>query len=152
MMRIAAFMLSAVLLAPVPAPAQTQAPAQAQAPAQREKAPDGARAYIIWPADGAVIQGGKLWVRMGLQNMGLTPAGIRKPDAGHHHLLIDTELKNLDEPIPNNKQNLHFGTGQTEARIELPPGRHTLQMVLGDADHVPHDPPVVSQKITIIVP
>jgi hypothetical protein len=84
--------------------------------------------------------------------MGLTPAGIRKPDAGHHHLLIDSELKSLDEPIPNNKQNLHFGSGQTEARIELPPGRHTIQMVLGDTDHVPHEPPVVSQKITVIVP
>ena len=140
MNRIAALLVGAVLLAPVPALAQ------------REKAPDGARAYIIWPPDGAVIQGGKFWVRMGLQNMGLTPAGIRKPDAGHHHLLIDTDLKNLDEPIPNNKQNLHFGVGQTEARIELPPGRHTLQMVLGDVDHVPHDPPVMSQKITITVP
>ncbi|WP_448192225.1 DUF4399 domain-containing protein [Azospirillum sp. sgz301742] len=139
MLRIAAFIVGAVLLVP------------AQSLADREKAPDGARAYIIWPYDGAVIQGGKFWVRMGLQNMGLTPAGIRKPDAGHHHLLVDTELKNFDEPIPNNKQNLHFGTGQTEARLELPPGKHTLQMVLGDADHVPHDPPVMSQKITITV-
>jgi hypothetical protein len=138
-MRIAAFVVGTVLLVP------------GHVLADREKAPDGARAYIIWPYDGAVIQGGKFWVRMGLQNMGLTPAGIRKPDAGHHHLLVDTELKNLDEPIPNNKQNLHFGAGQTEARLELPPGKHTLQMVLGDVDHVPHDPPVMSQKITITV-
>ncbi|HYH38066.1 MAG TPA: DUF4399 domain-containing protein [Azospirillum sp.] len=140
MTRIAALLLGTVLLVPAPALAD------------REKAPDGARAYIIWPHDGTVIPGGKFWVRMGLQNMGLTPAGIRKPDAGHHHLLIDAELTNLDEPIPNNKQNLHFGSGQTEARLELPPGRHTIQMVLGDTDHVPHDPPVVSQKITVIVP
>ncbi|WP_109121504.1 DUF4399 domain-containing protein [Azospirillum sp. TSO22-1] len=140
MTRIAVFLLGTVLLMP------------AAALADREKAPDGARAYIIWPHDGAVIPGGKFWVRMGLQNMGLTPAGIRKPDAGHHHLLIDTEVKDLNEPIPNNKQNLHFGAGQTEARLELPPGRHTIQMVLGDTDHVPHDPPVVSQKITVIVP
>lgn len=139
MMRIAALVLGTVLLLP------------GAVLADREKAPDGARAYIIWPKDGQVIEGGKFWVRMGLQNMGLTPAGIRKPDAGHHHLLIDTDLKNLDEPIPNNKQNLHFGSGQTEARIELPPGKHTLQMVLGDTDHVPHDPPVMSQKITITV-
>jgi len=140
MTRIAAVLLGSVLLVSGPALAD------------REKAPDGARAYIIWPQDGAVIPGGKFWVRMGLQNMGLTPAGIRKPDAGHHHLIINSELKSFDEPIPNNKQNLHFGAGQTEARIELPPGRHTIQMVLGDTDHVPHDPPVMSQKITVIVP
>ena len=120
--------------------------------AEREKAPDGARAYIMWPPNGAVIPGGKLWVRMGLQNMGGAPAGIRKEQTGHHHLLVDSELANLDEPIPNTRQSLHFGGGQTEVRLELPPGRHTIQMVVGDADHVPHDPPVMSNKVTITVP
>lgn len=120
--------------------------------AEREKAPDGARAYIMWPPNGAVIPGGKLWVRMGLQNMGVAPAGIRKEQTGHHHLLVDSELANLDEPIPNTRQSLHFGGGQTEVRLELPPGRHTIQMVVGDADHVPHDPPVMSNKVTITVP
>ena len=118
----------------------------------REKAPEGARAYIMWPSNGTTVPGGKLWVRMGLQNMGIAPAGIRKEDTGHHHLLVDTDLANDDEPIPNTRQSLHFGGGQTEVRLELPPGRHTLQMVIGDADHVPHDPPIMSQKITIIVP
>lgn len=141
MLRIAAFMVGAVLLAP----------GQGWA-AEREKAPDDAKAYIMWPYNGSVIQGGKFWVRMGLQNMGVAPAGTRKAETGHHHLLVDTDLTNLDEPIPNNKNNLHFGAGQTEARLELPPGKHTLQMVLGDADHIPHDPPVMSEKITITVP
>jgi hypothetical protein len=88
---------------------------------------------------------------MGLQNMGIAPAGIRRDNTGHHHLLVDTDLPPMDEPIPNNKTHLHFGGGQTEARLELPPGRHTLQLLLGDADHVPFDPPVVSEKITITV-
>ena len=83
--------------------------------------------------------------------MGVAPAGISHADTGHHHLLIDTDLSNPDEPIPNDRQHLHFGAGQTEARLELPPGTHTLQMVLGDADHVPHDPPVMSEKVTITV-
>ncbi|MBP2228965.1 hypothetical protein J2847_002257 [Azospirillum agricola] len=139
MPRSLAFLLGAVLLAPIPAAAQ------------REAAPEGARAYIMWPYDGSVINGGKLWVRMGLQNMGVAPAGIRRERTGHHHLLVDTDLGNPEEPIPNDRQHLHFGGGQTEVRLELPPGRHTLQMVLGDADHIPHNPPVMSQKITITV-
>jgi len=139
MPRFSAFVLVGVLLMPVPASAE------------REAAPEGARAYIMWPSDGAVIQGGKFWVRMGLQNMGVAPAGIRRERTGHHHLLIDTDLTNPDEPIPNDRQHLHFGAGQTEARLDLPPGRHTLLMVLGDADHVPHNPPVTSPKITITV-
>ena len=117
-----------------------------------EPAPPGARAYIIWPKNGQVIQGGKFWLRMGLKNAGIAPAGIRKQGTGHHHVLIDTDLPPPGEPIPNNRNNLHFGAGQTEARIELPPGRHTIQLVLGDIDHIPHDPPIVSDKITVIVP
>jgi hypothetical protein len=89
---------------------------------------------------------------MGLTGAGIAPAGIDKPHTGHHHLLIDADLPPLDEPIPNDKNHLHFGAGQTEARIELPPGRHTLQLLLGDADHVPHNPPVTSKKITVTVP
>lgn len=124
-------------------------PAQA---ADRRPAPEGAVAYIIWPRDGAVIPGGKFWLRMGLSGAGIAPAGIDRPHTGHHHLIIDAELPALDEPIPNDKNHLHFGAGQTEVHIELPPGRHTLQLLLGDADHVPHDPPVMSKKITITVP
>jgi hypothetical protein len=119
--------------------------------AERRPAPEGATAYIIWPSNGAVIRGGKFWLRMGLSGAGVCPAGIDRPHTGHHHLLVDVDLPPLDEPIPNDKNHLHFGGGQTEVRIELPPGKHTLQLLLGDADHVPHDPPVMSKKITITV-
>lgn len=115
-------------------------------------APEGSSAYIIWPPDGAVIKGGKLWVRMGLKKAGVAPAGIEFPYSGHHHLIIDSELPPFDEDIPNDKNHLHFGGGQTEVRIELPPGTHTLQMLLGDHNHIPHNPPVYSKKITIQVP
>jgi hypothetical protein len=113
---------------------------------------EGAHAYIIWPTDGAVIPSGKFWLRMGLSGAGIAPAGIDRPNTGHHHVIVDSDLPPSGEPIPTDKKNLHFGAGQTEARIELPPGRHTIQLVLGDADHVPQDPPIISKKITVIVP
>jgi hypothetical protein len=114
--------------------------------------PENAQVYFIWPSDGTVIHGGKFWVRMGLRNMGVAPKGTDVAGTGHHHLLIDTDLpENMDEPIPNDRNHLHFGAGETEARVELPPGRHTLQLVLGDKDHVPHNPPVYSKKITVTV-
>jgi len=135
-----------------PATQSQAAPAQPAAEAAgRTKAPQGAKAYIIWPRNGAVIKGGKFWIRMGLQNMGIAPAGTEKDNTGHHHLIIDEELPPMDEPIPNDAHHLHFGGGQTEARIELPKGKHTLQLLLGDANHVPHDPPVLSERITINV-
>ena len=117
-----------------------------------EPAPAGAREYIIWPKNGQVIKGGVFWLRMGLSQAGIAPAGVHKEGTGHHHLLIDTELPPPGEPIPNNRNHLHFGGGQTEVKIELPPGRHTLQLILGDADHVPFEPSIVSQQITVIVP
>jgi hypothetical protein len=120
--------------------------------AEPKPSPEGAKVYILWPPDGAVIPGGKFWLRMGLVGAGIAPAGIDKPNTGHHHLLIDTELPPMDREIPNDKNHLHFGGGLTEARLELPPGRHTLQLLLGDADHVPHNPPLMSNKITVIVP
>jgi hypothetical protein len=114
-------------------------------------APENAQVYFIWPSDGAVINGGKCWVRMGLRNMGVAPKGTDIANTGHHHLLIDTGLPNMDEPVPNDRNHLHFGAGETETRIELPPGRHTLQLLLGDKDHVPHQPPVYSKQITVTV-
>ncbi|AMR79312.1 DUF4399 domain-containing protein [Cupriavidus nantongensis] len=114
-------------------------------------APPNAEVYIIWPHDGAVIGGGKFWVRMGLRNMGVCPKGVDLPRCGHHHLLIDTELPPLDKEIPSDKNHLHFGAGETDARIELPPGKHTLQLLMGDARHVPFEPPIYSKKITITV-
>jgi hypothetical protein len=113
--------------------------------------PPGAEEYIIWPSDGAVIHKGKLWVRMGLRNMGVCPKGVTFPNCGHHHLLIDTDLPPLDQEIPSDRNHLHFGAGETDARIELPPGKHTLQLILGDQNHVPFAPPVYSKKITINV-
>jgi hypothetical protein len=115
-------------------------------------APENAQVYFIWPSDGTVIHGGKFWVRMGLRNMGVAPRGTAVPNTGHHHLLIDTDLPtNMDEQIPNDRNHLHFGAGETEARVELPPGKHTLQLLLGDKDHIPHKPPVSSKKITVTV-
>ncbi len=115
-------------------------------------APKDAWVYIIWPSDGQVINGGKFWVRFGSRNVGIAPAGEDFPNTGHHHLVIDGELPSFDELIPFDKTHRHFGGGQTEARLELPPGKHTLQLLMGDYDHVPHDPPVHSDKITITVP
>jgi len=119
--------------------------------ADRHTAPPDAKAYILWPYDGAVVTGGGFWLRMGLSNAGVAPAGVDAPNTGHHHLLIDADLPALDEPIPNDKNHRHFGAGQTEVRIELPPGKHTLQLLLGDVNHVPHNPPLYSKKITITV-
>jgi hypothetical protein len=84
--------------------------------------------------------------------MGVTHAGDATPNCGHHHLLIDVDEPIVPgQPIPADKKHLHFGGGQTEARLELAPGQHTLQLVLGDAKHVPFDPPVISRKIHIVV-
>lgn len=113
-------------------------------------APDSAKAYIVYPADGAVVSN-PFTVIFGLTDMGVAPAGMERMDTGHHHLLIDTDLPYLDEPIPANDQHIHFGGGQTEVRLELPPGEHSLQLLLGDMNHIPHDPPVMSKTITITV-
>lgn len=119
--------------------------------AQGAPAAKDAYLYFVWPQDGTVIKGA-FWARFGLRNMGVTHAGDTFANAGHHHLLIDVnEPLDPKEPIPQDKSHLHFGAGQTEARIELPSGKHTLQLVLGDAKHYPFDPPVVSKKITVTV-
>jgi len=114
-------------------------------------APAGAAVYIISPTDGATV-GQRLTVRFGLKGMGVAPAGISKERTGHHHLLVDVEqLPAAGQPIPNDAQHIHFGGGQTETTIALKPGTHTLQLELGDAHHVPFDPPLVSKRITIHV-
>ena len=118
--------------------------------AQQKPMPADVRVDPIWPQDGQVVDK-KFWVRMGLSGAGIAPAGIDFPNTGHHHLLIDVDLPPLTEAIPNDKSHLHFGAGQTEVQLELPPGRHTLQLLLGDAAHFPHDPPLMSKKITIVV-
>jgi hypothetical protein len=117
--------------------------------AKGKPAAKDAQLYFVWPQVGATIKGA-FWCRFGLRGMGVTHAGDNYQNSGHHHLLVDVdEPLNPDEPIPQDKAHMHFGAGQTEARIELPPGKHTLQLVLGDAEHYPFVPPVVSKKITI---
>jgi Domain of unknown function (DUF4399) len=107
--------------------------------------------YIIWPNDGQRIKGA-FWCRFGLRNMGIARAGDKTENTGHHHLLIDVnEALKPGDVIPADKNHLHFGGGQSEARIDLPPGRHSLQLVLGDAEHKVFNPPVMSRKITVTV-
>lgn len=118
---------------------------QAQTPA-----PANAREYFISPADGDVVSS-PVTVKFGLQGMGVAPAGVNIENTGHHHLLVDTDLPPLDKPIPADDHHVHFGKGQTETSITLAPGTHTLQLLLGDATHTPHSPPVMSEKITITV-
>ena len=116
----------------------------------RTPAPAGAKVYIISPANGAKVKS-PVTVKFGLSGMGVAPAGVDKPKTGHHHLLIDTGVPALNTSIPADANHKHFGGGQTETVIELPSGKHTLQLILGDMLHIPHDPPVISQKITITV-
>ena len=116
----------------------------------RSSAPADARAYIISPLDGATVSS-PVTVRFGLSGMGIAPAGVQLANTGHHHLLIDTELPPLDQPVPADGHHLHFGKGQTEASVTLAPGKHRLQLLLADHLHLPHDPPVVSEPITITV-
>ena len=123
--------------------------AQAQLP--RSAAPDGASVYIISPAQGETVSN-PVTVRFGLAGMGVAPAGVEMDKTGHHHLLVDLdELPAMGLPVPTDDRHRHFGGGQTEVTLELAPGEHTLQLLLGDHSHVPHDPPVISEKITITV-
>jgi len=122
------------------------------APAQlpRTAAPSGADVYFISPRDGEEISG-PITVRFGLKGMGVAPAGVEMKNTGHHHLLVDAPLPPMNENIPNDDHYRHFGAGQTEVTFTLPPGRHTLQLLLGDHNHIPHDPPIMSRQITITV-
>ena len=114
-------------------------------------APSGARVYFIGLEDGAVVQS-PLSVCFGLSGMGVAPAGVVKENTGHHHLLIDVDnLPPLDLPLPNDVKHRHFGGGQTEVVVELEPGPHSLQLVLGDSNHIPHQPPIMSERIEIEV-
>jgi hypothetical protein len=115
----------------------------------RSKSPENAKVYIISPADGESVNE-TLTIKYGLQGMGVAPAGVEKENTGHHHLLIDGEtVPALDKPMGSEVK--HFGGGQTEATIQLTKGKHTLQLILGNHMHVPHNPAVVSEKITVFV-
>jgi hypothetical protein len=144
---VAALALAAALAAAPPSWAQTPAVAL-----ERTPSPPGAEVYIISPKDGARVKSPVL-VQFGLDKvMGVAPAGVKFENTGHHHLLIDTDAPaNMGAPLPATDNIKHFGKGQTETSLALTPGKHTLQLVLGDQNHVPHDPPVISKKVTITV-
>lgn len=113
-------------------------------------APEEAQAYIVEPVDGAILPE-TFTVKFGLSGMDLAPAGVEKENTGHHHLLIDQPEFALDTSLPSTEQIRHFGKAQTETELTLSPGEHTLQLILGNYAHVPHDNPVVSEPIEIIV-
>jgi hypothetical protein len=139
---IAALMLAAPL-------AGAQTPAVAP---ERTASPPGAEVYIISPKDGATVHS-PVHVQFGLKGMGVAPAGVKFENTGHHHLLIDTDAPtDLSAPLPATDKVVHFGKGQTETTLTtLTPGKHTLQLLLADQNHIPHNPPVISRKITITV-
>ncbi len=115
------------------------------------ESPPGAKVYIISPKDGEVVAK-TFTVRFGLVNMGVAPAGVKAPNTGHHHLLIDLEgLPDMEKPLVFSENVKHFGGGQTETEITLAPGKHTLRLLLGNYVHIPHKPPVLSEKITVTV-
>ena len=132
-------------------------PAVAEDKIPRQPSPKGAKVMIIFPRDGKTVKG-SVRVAFGLKGMGVCPAGLVLPDGkpmpntGHHHLLVDTEkLPSMSLPMVASETLLHFGAGQTETVVNLPPGKHTLQLVFADFAHIAHNPPVVSKKITITV-
>jgi hypothetical protein len=116
--------------------------------------PSDARVFFIEPVDGAILTS-PVRVRMGIERFGITPAGTKGPrrhTAGHHHVLVDVdEPPNMDAPIPRDAHHVHLDAGETEVLLELPPGEHSLQLLLGDEDHEPHAPPLISEKIRVIV-
>jgi hypothetical protein len=108
------------------------------------------KVYFIEPANGAFVQE-TFKVKFGLENFGVAPAGYDIPNTGHHHLLIDTSLADLKSPIPADSRHIHFGKGQTETSITLGQGEHQLTLVIGNFAHIPHDEPIISETITVIV-
>ena len=141
MNRIAITLSLALLITPVAAFAESM----------MSKAPANAGVYFVQPADGATVEQ-TFKVVFGLRNMGVAPAGMDKAGTGHHHLLIDTDVpSDLSQPLPATDHVKHFGGGQTETEVTLSPGKHTLQLLVGDHMHVPHNPPVVSEKISVMV-
>jgi hypothetical protein len=120
--------------------------------ADRMAAPAGAEVYFIAPQNGAKLHS-PVTIKFGLKGMGIAPAGIKFDNTGHHHLLIDTDVSelNLDAPMPATDKIVHFGKGQTETTLTLTPGKHTLQLIFADYLHQSFDPPLISKKITITV-
>jgi len=132
------------------AAAAVSLPLAAAAEMERTPAPEDANVYFISPGDGERLTS-PVTVRFGASGIGIAPSGVDHDKTGHHHLLVDTGMPSLSSPIPSDDNYLHFGGGQTQTTLDLSPGEHTLQLLMGDAKHVPHDPPVASKKITITV-
>jgi hypothetical protein len=137
MMRLRLFAAAALIVASGWAAAQTVSP-------------PGARVYFINLKNGQHVKSPVL-VQFGLSGMGVAPAGSTNPNTGHHHLIIDADTPPAGMPIPMDEKHRHFGGGQTEVSVQLTPGNHTLQMVLADGAHIPHNPAVVSEKISVTV-
>jgi hypothetical protein len=118
---------------------------------ERTPSPPGAKVFIVSPKNGAKVTN-PVVVKFGIKGMTLAPAGTKLENSGHHHLLIDTDPPaDLSQPLPVSDKVVHFGKAQTETTLTLTPGKHTLQLLLGDQNHIPHNPPVISKKITITV-
>ncbi|TCM83560.1 DUF4399 domain-containing protein [Rhodovulum steppense] len=137
--RFASLLLAAALA--LPAAAQDRTPA-----------PEGARAYIIAPEEGATVSN-PVTIRFGLDGMGVAPAGVDHMGTGHHHLIINVPQEGYDfsVAVPADDNHIHFGGGQTEVTLDLPAGTHTLWLLLGDAAHLPHEPPVMSEPVSVTV-
>jgi len=136
---------------PAAASTDMQKPAATTAPAMpRSDAPAGASLYFVSLKDGDVVQS-PLTVEFGLDGMDVVPAGTQAAGSGHHHIIIDAELPPFDQPIPADEHHVHFGDGSTSTELQLAPGEHKLQLLLGDHLHIPHQPPVSSDRITITV-
>ncbi len=141
-----ACILGAVLAVP------TAAIAQHDHDHGRTDRPDDARVYFIGPEDGATVSN-PVTFHFGLEGMGIAPADVEWPDTGHHHMFINVDpmTMDMDEMLPATEDILHFGGGQTQVTLELPEGTHTFWLLLGDHNHIPHDPPVVSEPITLTI-
>jgi len=142
-----------------PPAAETAAPAPqggmsttdtAPAAMPRSTAPADARVFFVTPSDGDVVTN-PVVVEFGIEGMSVVPAGQEQADSGHHHVIVDAELPPMDLPIPKDANHVHFGQGNSSAELTLEPGQHTLQLLFADHLHIPHDPPVVSERITITV-
>jgi len=116
----------------------------------RQPSPENATVYFISPSDGDVVSS-PVKIQFGMQGMGIAPAGVEWENTGHHHLIVNAELPSLTDFVPTDDNHRHFGGGQTETSLELEPGQHTLQLLFADQDHLPHNPAVYSEKITITV-
>lgn len=135
--------------APTAEPA-TATESAAPAALPRTASPEGASVFFITPADGDTVSS-PVSIEFGTEGMAVVAAGVNEPASGHHHLLVDTGLPDLGLPIPADANHIHFGDGSTSTEIDLEPGEHTLQLLLGDHLHIPHDPPLASARITITV-